>query len=78
MVFSGRLLKDSKNTSESMHNIALGGEFSLHILLEYSNVERDPICNDWVGKGGEKVVTVKVAVDLQIIDAFPKATFTPG
>ena len=78
MVFSGQLLQDSKNTSESMHNVALGGEFSLNIFFEYSNVERGPIFNDGVGKRGQKVFTVKVAVDLQIIDAFPKATFTPG
>ncbi len=77
MILSGRSLQDSKNTSQSMHNIAFGGKFSLHIFLEYSNVERTPILNDGVGKGGEKVVTVKVPVDLQIIGAFPKATFTP-
>ena len=78
MVFSGQLLQDSKNTSESMHNIALGGEFSLHVFLEYSNIEWGPIFNDRIGKGGEKIFTVKVTVDLQIIDALPKATFTPG
>ncbi len=39
MVFSSQLREDSKNTSEAMHNIALGGKIALDIFLEYGNVE---------------------------------------